>query len=140
MDGLPVIRGGCLCGGIQYEYRGEINEYVICHCNQCKRAQGSVFVTNVSINTDLFRIVLGKSLLKAYESSLKKQRVFCSTCGSPIYSAHADKPSLIRLRAGTVNSGLDHAPDYQQYCESKADWLELNTEIPAYRRANNDSR
>jgi len=130
-----MIKGGCLCGEIQYVYRGTINELVVCHCNQCKRAQGTAFAANAPVDAGLFKITSGESLLQVYYSSPKKQRVFCSRCGSPIYSAHADKPAILRLRVGTITSDIDHTPDYQQYCESKAAWLELNLNIPAYRRA-----
>ena len=128
-----MIEGACLCGEIQYKYSGTINELVICHCNQCKRAQGTVFATNAPVDAELFEITMGQELLQAYYSSPKKQRLFCSNCGSPIFSKHVDKPAIIRLRVGTITSGLDRAPDYQQYCESKSDWLELNLNIPVYR-------
>lgn len=130
-----MIQGQCLCGDIQYQYHGSITELIICHCNQCKRAQGTAFALNSPVKAEFFRITQGRSRLHAYFSSDKKQRVFCSKCGSPIYSKHQDHPQIIRLRTGTITSGLDRAPDYQQYCDSKVDWLELNPEIPAYRRA-----
>ncbi len=130
-----MITGNCLCRGIQYEYDGVINELAICHCNQCKRAQGTAFAINAPIDARLFKIITGEHLLKMYYSSPKKHRVFCSRCGSPIYSAHTDKPAIIRLRSGTITSEFRHPPDYQQYCESKSDWLEIKLDIPAFARA-----
>ena len=132
-----MIKGHCLCGGIQYEYHGTISELVICHCNQCQSAQGSAFATNAPIDANLFKFTKGKALLKVYYSNPKKQRVFCSNCGSPIYSAQVDKPGIYRLRAGTITSTFEHTPDYQQYCESKANWIELGDHIPAYQRKKN---
>lgn len=38
-----MIEGSCLCGGICYEYDGEIEEISVCHCSQCRKAQGSAF-------------------------------------------------------------------------------------------------
>ena len=130
-----MVKGGCLCGEIQYEYHGSLSELVICHCNQCKKAQGTVFAVNSPIKADLFKITQGKSRLQAYSSSEKKQRVFCSRCGSPVFSKHQDNPAMIRIRTGTITSGLDREPDYQQYVDSKANWLELNPDIPVFRRA-----
>ena len=130
-----MITGGCLCGAVQYEYRGSVNELIICHCNQCKKAQGTVFAVNAPVKSELFTITRGEYLLRAYYSNEKKQRVFCSICGSPLYSAHDAKPGVLRLRAGSITTGLDRTPDYQQYCESKAQWLELNPEIRVYQRA-----
>ncbi len=127
-----MIRGSCLCGGIQYEYDGELKELAVCHCNMCKRAQGAPFVTNSPINSGLFRIITGDDLLKSYFSSEKKKRVFCANCGSPIFSQRIDTPGVLRLRVGTVTSGKIPPPDYEQYCESISGWFVLSDAIPRY--------
>jgi hypothetical protein len=127
-----MIKGSCLCGGVQYEYDGELLALVVCHCKMCKRAQGTPFVTNSPIKTDWFHIVTGKELLKAYFSSEKKKRVFCANCGSPLFSQRIDMPEVIRLRVGTVTSGKIPSPDYQQHCESTSDWFVLSDDIPRY--------
>jgi hypothetical protein len=120
-----VIKGRCLCGGIQYEYHGEITEVAVCHCNQCKQAQGTPFVTNAPIQTALFYLTQGEQLLKSYYSSENKRRTFCSACGSPLFSQRTDMPEVIRLRLGSVTQGHIPAPQYQIYCDSKAAWFEL---------------
>lgn len=132
-----MITGSCLCGGVKYEYHGTISELVICHCNQCKRAQGTAFATNAPVESILLKFTKGEALLKVYNSNPKKQRVFCCKCGSPIYSAHVEKPGIYRLRAGTITSALEHTPDYQQFCESRTHWIELDETIPAYQQTKN---
>jgi hypothetical protein len=127
-----MIKGSCLCGGVQYEYDGELKELAVCHCNMCKRAQGGPFATNSPINADLFQIVAGDDLLKSYFSSEKKKRVFCANCGSPVFSQRIDKPEVLRLRVGTVTSGEIPSPGYQIYCESTSDWFVLSDDIPKY--------
>lgn len=127
-----MIRGSCLCRGVQYEYDGELKELAVCHCNMCKRAQGTPFVTNSPINSGLFRIITGDDLLKSYFSSEKKKRVFCANCGSPIFSQRIDVPEILRLRVGTVTCGKIPPPDYEQYCESISDWFVLSGAIPRY--------
>jgi hypothetical protein len=129
-----MIKGSCLCGGVQYEYDGELQEVVVCHCNMCKRAQGTPFVTNSPIKLDLFRIVAGDDLLKSYFSSEQKRRVFCANCGSPIFSQRTDMPETIRLRVGTVTSGKIPSPSYQIFCESMADWFEMSADLPKYQQ------
>ena len=130
-----MITGSCLCGGVQYEYHGTISELVICHCNQCKRAQGTAFATNAPVESSLLKLTKGEALLKVYFSNPKKQRVFCCECGSPIYSTHVEKPGIYRLRAGTITSTLERTPDYQQFCESKTHWVDLDETIPGYQCA-----
>ena len=131
-----MLKGSCLCGGIQYEYDGEITELAVCHCDQCKRAQGTPFVTNAPIDYPLFRVVSGENLMKSYSSSPLKNRVFCANCGSPMFSQRIDAPEKIRLRVGTITEGHIPQPDYQIYCESKAEWFLLSDDKPKYAQGN----
>ena len=121
-----MIKGECLCQGITYEYYGEIEELAICNCNMCKRAQGTAFATNAPIEAEKLKFTSGKDLLKAYYSSSNKKRVFCSKCGSPIYSQRDDKPEIVRLRVGTVTEGHIPEPHYHIYHDYKAEWLVLD--------------
>ena len=38
------IRGQCLCGGFQFEISEPIGEVRLCHCDLCRRANGTAFV------------------------------------------------------------------------------------------------
>lgn len=127
-----MIKGHCLCQGIQYEYHGEINEVAICHCYQCKQAQGTPFATNAPVSTAAFQVVQGQALLKSYFASPNKRRVFCSQCGSPLFSQRMDHPDIIRLRLGTVTEGHIPAPQYQIYGESRSAWFVLDQQTPCY--------
>lgn len=127
-----MIKGSCLCGGVQYEYAGELTDVVVCHCDMCKRAQGTPFATNAPVDRASFCILAGEGLLKEYLSSADKRRVFCMNCGSPLYSQRLNSPETIRLRVGTVTSGTIPEPAYQIHCESTAAWFVLNDRQPMY--------
>lgn len=127
-----MIKGTCLCQQVKYEYTQKIEEVAICHCDQCKRAQGTPFVTNAPISAAGFRFVEGEALVKEFYSSPNKRRVFCSHCGSPLFSQRTDMPELIRLRLGTVTEGQVPKPDYEIYCESSANWFDANDDRPKY--------
>ncbi|WP_439136074.1 GFA family protein [Pseudomaricurvus sp.] len=129
-----MIKGSCLCEKIQYEYSEPIDEVAICHCDQCKRAQGTPFVTNAPIQLKSFAFVQGSELAKVFFSSPNKKRVFCSNCGSPLYSQRTDHPEIIRLRLGTVTEGKIPEPGYEIYCESKSDWFEVSDLRPGYEK------
>ncbi len=127
-----MIKGNCLCGLVAYEYSGELTEVAVCHCNQCKLAQGTPFATNTPVDTSKLTWVKGEGNLTSYFSSPNKKRVFCSSCGSPMYSQRTDLPEKTRLRLGTVTEGEIPRPHYQIYCQSKSQWFELNSEKPEY--------
>lgn len=127
-----MIKGSCLCQEVNYEYNGQITEVAICHCYQCKRAQGTPFVTNAPLRTESFTFTQGSGLVKEYFSSPNKKRVFCGNCGSPFYSQRTDMPDIIRLRLGTVTEGHIPEPDYEIFCESKSDWFIADSNRPTY--------
>lgn len=127
-----MIKGSCLCGGIRYEYAGEIQEISMCHCAQCRKAQGSAFVAVSPIESGRFKITAGAELLKEFRAVPHKARVFCSCCGSPIYSARDDLPEVKRLRLGTVETPLSCQNVYHIFTESKASWHEIADGHPQY--------
>lgn len=122
--------GSCLCGGIQYEIRGKLEPVQICHCQQCRKAQGAALVTNVPVSTDQFSITQGEELLKAYASTPGKERVFCSHCGSPIISRLASLPDVVRVRAGTLNGEPPLELSDHAYVGSKANWWPITDDLP----------
>ncbi|HMU86370.1 MAG TPA: GFA family protein [Agitococcus sp.] len=127
-----MLTGSCLCGGIHYQYAGDITEIALCHCQQCRKAQGSAFASNSPIDSRLFTFTQGEDLLQSYYSSPLKKRVFCQRCGSPLYSQRDDLPEIIRLRLGTLDSPISCQPSYHIYAASKAEWWTINDDKPQY--------
>lgn len=127
-----MIEGTCLCGGVRYEYAGEIEEISICHCAQCRKAQGSAFAAVSPLDTARFRILAGLEHLKEYRSSPDKVRVFCANCGSPIYSAKDSAPEIRRLRLGTVDTPFACADIFHIFSDSKAAWWDCDDGLPRF--------
>jgi hypothetical protein len=127
-----MIEGSCLCGGVRYEYDGDITEISICHCSQCRKAQGSAFAAVSPIDASRFRLIAGAGLLKEFRATPNKARVFCSKCGSPIYSARDDLPALKRLRLGTVDTPFVCDNLYHIHVGSQASWLGIDDDAPRF--------
>ena len=125
-------RGGCLCGRVAFEIEGPLPPIQICHCSQCRRAQGGPFATNVPVAESALRWLRGEALLKSYESSPGKFRVFCSECGSPIYSRRLSLPGVVRLRAGLLDEPVASAVELHMHVASKASWWSIVDELPQH--------
>lgn len=127
-----MLTGGCLCDGVRYEYDGVIGEISLCHCSQCRKAQGSAYVAVCPVDAARFRLLSGQALLKEFRAVPHKARVFCSHCGSPIYSARDDLPGVLRLRLGTVETPFTCANAYHAHVASKATWEVIVDDLPQY--------
>lgn len=124
----------CLCGSVKYELHGELAAIQVCHCSQCRKAQGTPFATNIPVLEENFRITQGQELLKEYESSPGKVRVFCSVCGSPIISKKVSLPGVVRVRAGLIKGDLPVKIAFHAFTASKANWWSLSESdgVPHY--------
>ncbi len=50
VQNMPGFKGGCLCGAITYEVSSDPINMWNCHCDDCRRATGASFATNVFVN------------------------------------------------------------------------------------------
>jgi hypothetical protein len=124
-------RGGCLCGAVKYEIRGEIGTGFFCHCARCRKATGSAFAASALVATKDFVVVQGEDALKSF-SVAGVHRVFCAHCGSPIISRRDAQPDFVRVRLGTVETPLERGPQGHIYVDSKANWFEIHDDLPQY--------
>ncbi|MBM7062150.1 GFA family protein [Pseudomonas sp. UL073] len=127
--------GSCLCGGVRYQVSGDLAPIQVCHCSQCRQAQGAPFATNIPVPEADFQLLQGGELLRAFESSPGKQRVFCSHCGSPLYSRNAKTPGVLRIRAGSLEGELATRPVAHFYVASKANWWTIGDDLPQFPEA-----
>lgn len=124
--------GGCLCGAVRYEISGELAPIQVCHCSQCRKAQGGPFATNVPVRRAAFRLLSGEAELAEYRATPEKQRVLCRQCGSPIYSARDSLPNVLRVRAGTLDEPMRTKLEAHYYVDSRARWWPLEDNLPRY--------
>lgn len=127
-----MLRGSCLCQKIIYEIEGETRGAVYCHCSRCRKASGTAFASNASIEERQLRIVQGAEFLKAFSNPQGVHRIFCSECGSPIYSKRDDLPGIFRLRLGSLDTPPSNTPEKHIFVASKAEWHEITDALPRF--------
>ena len=127
-----MITGSCLCGGIRFEVDGPLEPIQVCHCGQCRKAQGTAFATNIPVAESHFRLLTGQDLMNSFSSSPGKQRCFCSRCGSPIFSCNERIPGVLRVRAGTLDGELDTRLQAHFFTAHKANWFDIDDGLPCY--------
>jgi hypothetical protein len=128
-----VIRGSCLCGGIQFEAE-EVSLLTHCHCSVCRKATGAAFGTWAHVAPDKFRFLKGEELIqRGSEWMPGHARSFCRSCGSP---APVLVPHLsdVSIAAGLLDDDPMVRPSLHVFAGSRAPWWEIQDSLPKFER------
>lgn len=130
-----IAQGRCLCGAIRYSVQGALAPIEVCHCSQCRQAQGGPFATNIPVQASAFVLKSGQDFVQTYESTPGKFRCFCKQCGLPLYSRRDALPGVLRLRAGTLEGDVATRPVFHAHFGSRANWCPVDDGLPKYEAA-----
>src|SRR5712691_1026778 len=121
MADLPLT-GGCLCGGVRYEVTGPLVSAGYCHCTRCQRRTGTAASVSARIAPGSLRILSGDELIDSFDPPDGFAKVFCSGCGSALWSRNPEDPNVISIRLGTFDSDSGIRPSYRQFVAYAAPW------------------
>jgi hypothetical protein len=96
----------------------------------CRKASGTAFATNASVDRAGFRLTRGAELVQRYESSPGHWRCFCRVCGSPVFGEMQDMPDLVRLRLGALDDDPGARPAYHWAVNVRAPWWTIHDGLP----------
>ena len=130
-----VVRGSCLCGGIQYEYNGDIIRFSLDHCARCQKSTGSAFAVWIVGQRPGFRWITGEELVRRYVAPVRETppgyaRTFCSVGGPAPY---VDE-SIVGLPAGTLDDKPALNPEMHVFVDCRASWFEIRDALPIWFR------
>jgi hypothetical protein len=79
------------------------------------------------------RILQGADLLRAFEPEDGFAKVFCSACGSSLWSRHPDDPEVMSVRLGAFDGDPGVRPSYRQFTAYLPVWADLPDDgLPRY--------
>jgi len=130
----PMIRGSCICGGVQFEITRAVGPFELCHCSRCRKASGSAFTATVGVRTDEFRLIRGRELIHAYEAPVRERppgfrTFFCSRCGSPVPDPEP-RTEWFEVPAGALDDDPHIRPDRHIFVDAKSPWFAITGELP----------
>lgn len=121
MPDLPLT-GGCLCGGVRFEVGEPLVSASYCHCKRCQRRTGTGASASGRIAPGSLRIVAGEPLLRSFDPPDGYSKVFCSACGSALWSRNPEDPAVISIRLGAFDDDPGARPAYRQFLAYAAPW------------------
>jgi len=132
MPELPLT-GGCLCGGVRFEVTEPLRDAGYCHCTRCQRRTGNAASVSGGIVPGSLRVVSGDELLTDYRPPEGFVKVFCSACGSALWSRHPEDPDVIAVRLGVFDGDPGVRPSWRQFVAYAVPWEPIPDDgLPRY--------
>lgn len=117
-----VRTGGCMCGAVRYQLRGEPFQAGMCHCTTCRKLTGSAFSITADWHLDMFEM--------AGDVRTCERRQFCPNCGSRLFYLY-DKGVEVFL--GTLDDApTGIGPMMEIWTVRREHWLPALPGIPAH--------
>ncbi|WP_127143437.1 GFA family protein [Pelagibacterium montanilacus] len=109
---MNTLTGGCLCGAVRIEARGEPYRVGLCHCMDCRKHHGAVFYA-AAIFPDSAVSITG-------DTAEYKGRHFCPSCGSSVFARSGDE---IEVHLGSLDNPGQLVPTYENWTIRREPWL-----------------
>lgn len=120
MTDSKQIIGGCKCGAIRYQGRGEPDQILVCHCPDCRHSTGAQSVAWLFISEDNFSYAKGSPA--EFASSPGVIRKFCGTCGTTLSWEGEKQPGRIDVTVGSLDHPENFPPTRAVYRKHRIPW------------------
>jgi hypothetical protein len=125
-DNDKLRTGGCLCGALRYEARGEPSLMGHCYCADCRKASGSGFIPFMGFAREAVRFsgpnVEFRSEATAGRIAVRNR---CAVCGGLVFGGEIDKSDSFTIYAGSLDDASAFRPTIAIFAGGRPDWAQL---------------
>ena len=126
MPASDLKTGGCQCGAIRYELRGDAKMLYICHCRDCQKQSSSAFGMSLIVAPETLKFTAGEARLRAWDTRGDNGEIkrchFCPECGSRIFHGSDNPADEISIKAGSLDDTGWLRPVAQIWLKSAQSW------------------
>ena len=127
------LQGGCHCGAIRYEVKGDAITHALCHCTDCRRHAGAPMVGWTMYPAAAVKVIKGTP--KVYQSSENGRRHFCADCGTGIFYVNEEiLPGIIDIQSGTYDDPDAVPARIHIQVAERIRWMETAHTLPTFDR------
>lgn len=120
--------GHCLCGAVRFTFGEAPLWQAHCHCESCRRNCAAPFTSYLGLADSSWRwtgVAPG-----VYVSSPGVERMFCTTCGTPMAYRSTEFPGETHFYAATLNDPTDYTPQEHVHWDEHLPWLSISDTLP----------
>lgn len=128
--GSEARTGGCQCGAVRYEARGEPVMVALCHCTMCRRAHAAPVVAWAMFEEQQLRYTRGEPA--HYASSPEARRWFCAACGTQLGFTASFLPGLVDVTVGSLDRPESVTPTLHYWDAERLPWMKHADGLPVY--------
>jgi hypothetical protein len=125
------MKASCLCGGVTYEITGPVLRARYCHCAHCRKFSGTAHAAWGLIETAHLVISQSNTGIGKYDSG-NGFRVFCSSCGSPLWYEPTRLPQFRGIPLGVIDDEGVPSPQMHVWTKSKVSWASILDDLPQH--------
>jgi hypothetical protein len=117
------VTGGCQCGAVTYEAKGDPAMVIQCHCLNCQKSSGTGHVPFAGYPEPQVT-VKGKTKTYSYkaDSGGTATSHFCPECGSTILGKTTSFPGVMAIRLGSMDDSSAFQPQMDVYMKRLRKW------------------
>ena len=84
--------GGCFCGAVEYEAKGEVRFNFLCHCRHCSTGVGMCPVHLCAVVGGDVKFLKGADKVKTFAGNGSLRQTKCTECGCALYQGPEGAP------------------------------------------------
>ena len=129
------LTGRCYCGDIKYEFDGEVQGALQCHCRECQYITGGNPNVVMVVPESGFRFTQGTPSGFA-RSDLERPvtRYFCPRCGTALGTRSPARPDSFIIKVGTLDDPSVFKPRLAIFTIDKQAFHHIPEGLPAFER------
>ena len=130
-----LYTGGCLCGAVRYEARGDPLMTGHCYCADCRKASGSGFIPFMGFASSAVRFS-GESLKFSSKAANGNDAVrnSCQVCGSLVFGGIVGKDTMHTIYAGSLDDPSLFRPTVAVFTSGHPDWALIPAGLKTFDR------
>ncbi len=127
--------GGCACGDLRYDIKGEPAAMLHCQCRQCQRSSGTGHQSYLTFVGAEARMRGEPGVWESVgDGGTVKLGGFCPRCGTPVYLQFRGMPDVVGVTAGSLDDPSGFVPQYVTWTSAGQAWDALEGTLTRFEK------